>query len=86
MTNTVLTQEELDSLKSIQEQGTQLTIAFGQTEIAIINLNAQKEALKNALTELKQKEDQLASTLQTKYGTGNVNIETGEFTPYENNA
>jgi hypothetical protein len=80
----VLTTEELSDLKSIQEQGNQIMTGFGQVEIAIQTLELQKESLIEALAELKQKETQYGQTLQDKYGNGNINIETGEFTPVIN--
>lgn len=80
----ILTTEELSDLKSIQEQGNQIMTGFGQVEIAIQTLELQKESLIEALAELKQKETQYGQTLQDKYGNGNINIETGEFTPVIN--
>ena len=79
MEKIVLTQEEINDLKSIQEQNSQLIVSFGQIEIAIQNLEAQKLELKNQLQVLKNKENDLAQSLQAKYGNGNINIETGEF-------
>lgn len=80
MEKIVLTQEEIADLKSIQEQNSQLIISFGQIEIATQNLEAQKLELKNQLQILKNKENELAQSLQAKYGDGSINIETGEFT------
>jgi len=80
MEKILLTQEEIDSLKSIQEQNNQLIASFGQLEIAIQSLELQKEQLIEALTTLKTKDTDMGKTLQDKYGNGNINIETGEFT------
>jgi hypothetical protein len=80
MEKILLTQEEIDSLKSIQEQNNQLIASFGQLEIAIQSLELQKEQLIEVLTTLKTKENDMGKTLQDKYGNGNINIETGEFT------
>jgi hypothetical protein len=80
MEKILLTQEEIDSLKSIQEQNNQLIANFGQLEIAIQSLELQKEQLIEVLTALKTKENDMGKTLQDKYGNGNINIETGEFT------
>lgn len=80
MEKIVLTQEEISDLKSIQEQNSQLIISFGQIEIATQNLEAQKLELKKQLQVLKNKENELAQSLQAKYGDGSINIETGEFT------
>lgn len=75
-----LTIEELDQIKAIQENYTQLTTAFGQIEIALENLTSQKEGLRKSLTTFKEQETEFGKTLQEKYGNGNINIETGEFT------
>lgn len=80
MEKIVLTQEEINDLKSIQEQNSQLIVSFGQIEIAIQNLDTQKSELKKQFYALKSKENELAQALQVKYGNGNINIETGEFT------
>ena len=78
-----LTIEELDQIKAIQEKYTQLTTAFGQIEIAQENLTSQKEGLKKALATFKEQEMEFGKALQEKYGVGNINLETGEFTKVE---
>lgn len=80
-----LTIEELDQIKLIQENYTQLTTAFGQIEIAQETLNSQKEGLKKALATLKDQEMESGKALQEKYGVGTINLETGEFTKTETN-
>lgn len=80
MEKILLTQEEISELKSIQDQNNQLVSSFGQLEIAIQSLELQKEQLVESLSALKIKENTIATTLQDKYGNGNINIETGEFT------
>lgn len=75
-----LTQEEIDSLKSIQEESSNLTVSFGQLEMAFQSLKLQKENLVEVLVNLKNKETEIGTQLQEKYGNGNINIETGEFT------
>jgi hypothetical protein len=75
-----LTQEEIDTLKSIQEANNNLMISFGQLEMAFQSLKLQKESLVGKLANLKNKETETGLQLQEKYGNGNINIETGEFT------
>ena len=70
-----LTIEELDQIKAIQENYTQLTTQE--------TLTSQKEALKKALTTFKEQEMEFGKALQEKYGVGNINLETGEFTKVE---
>jgi hypothetical protein len=48
--------------------------------MAYQSLKLQKEVLVGNLANLKNKENELGQTLQNKYGNGNINIETGEFT------
>jgi hypothetical protein len=54
--------------------------SFGQLEMALQSINLQKEVLIKTFTNLKNKENEVGTTLQEKYGNGNINIETGEFT------
>ncbi len=75
-----LTQEEIDTLKSIQEANNNLMISFGQLEMTFQSLQLQKESLVKTLASLKNKETEIGTQLQEKYGNGNINIETGEFT------
>ena len=75
-----LTQEEIDTLKSIQEANNNLMINFGQLEMTFQSLQLQKESLVGKLANLKNKETEIGTQLQEKYGNGNINIETGEFT------
>ena len=75
-----LTEQELNDLKRIQEQGNQLMMKFGEIEMSIQILELQKDCLVESLQELKEKETTYGQILQDKYGNGNINTETGEFT------
>jgi hypothetical protein len=79
MTTKVLTQEEIQSLKLIQEKRIQLVEQFGVLEIRFQDLEFQKEQLKNELKQLRQEEIKVGETLQQKYGDGSINLEKGEF-------
>jgi hypothetical protein len=79
MTTKVLTQEELQSLKSIQEKRLQLTEQFGIIELRNQELELQKEFLKEELKNLRKEETNIGETLQQKYGDGTINLEKGEF-------
>jgi len=74
-----LTKEELDQLKELRENDKTLTTAFGEIEISIQSLNVQKQNLIKSYNELKQNENRIANMLQSKYGDGTIEIETGEF-------
>ena len=79
METKVLTQEELQSLKAIQERRIQLTEQFGLIEIRIQEIELQKEFLKEELKKLQKEEIAIGESLQKTYGDGTINLEKGEF-------
>jgi len=74
-----LAKEELERLKSIQENETSLITQFGQLEYQIQSLNLQKEKLKTNITVLQTESSEFGKTLQDKYGEGTIDITSGEF-------
>jgi hypothetical protein len=79
MTTQVLTQEELQSIKEVQDKRRDLMEQFGVIELTIQELEIQKQELRTELQTLKLKEIEVGSTLQNKYGEGTINVEKGEF-------
>lgn len=79
METKVLTQEELQSLKSVQEKRIQLTEQFGLIEMRVQEMGLQKEFLKEELKKLQQEEITIGESLQKTYGDGTINLEKGEF-------
>ena len=79
MTTQVLTQEELQSIKEVQNKRRDLMEQFGVIELTIQELEIQKQELRTELQTLKLKEIEVGSTLQNKYGEGTINVEKGEF-------
>ena len=80
METKVLTQDELQQIKDIQQDKSVLVEQFGIIEYRIQDLEQQKQLLKSALSDLKQKEIDLGKMLQERYGDGTINVEKGEFT------
>jgi len=80
MEKKVLTPEELQSLKDLNEKQINLISALGQIEYQIILLNKQKENLKNQIEIIESENVKLGKTLTEKYGDGSLNLETGEIT------
>jgi hypothetical protein len=66
-----LTSEELQVVKDIKQDYTNLAFALGELEI-------QKVMLLDTQKELAVKEKQIAKQLQEKYGEGTIDLETGE--------
>jgi hypothetical protein len=81
MEKQVLTQEEIQSLKNIQNNQSLLVEQLGFIEYRILVLENEKQKLKQTLQNQIETEEQLAKQLQEKYGDGNINLEKGEFIP-----
>ena len=80
MENKIVTPEELQSLRNLQQKRDKLTIDFGYVEYQIQELELQKETLIDLLTQLKQEEIQIGQEITNKYGKGSVDLNNGEFT------
>ena len=79
MIKKVLTLGEIDKVKKLREDFNSLTISAGEIEIQIINLQLQKEQLKDNLKNLQTQESVVISEFEKKYGEGTISLETGEF-------
>lgn len=80
METKVLEQSEIQKIKELQAKRDQLMSDFGFIEMRIQELELQKENLINALIEIKNEEMALSNELQSKYGTGTINLDKGEIT------
>jgi hypothetical protein len=83
-----LTQEELKSIKDLQSKYNQTIFEIGVAEAQRIALQDQVDKLQsnkvelvNDLATIEKQESDLVTSLQTKYGNGAINPETGEITP-----
>lgn len=83
-----LTAEELQSIKELQTQYNKFVFDLGSLEAQLQNLLANKKLVEdeknNVLSDIQKlgdKEKELVSSLQEKYGVGNIDIETGVITP-----
>ena len=74
-----LTPEELESVKSIKNDYTNLAISLGELELQKSNIDKEKQRLLDSQTQLIEKEAELAKILSDKYGNGSINLETGEI-------
>ena len=75
------TEEELNSLQTLQANYQQITLAMGQVSLSKIQLENREQSILDTLSEVREKENELAKELTEKYGKGSLNVETGEFTP-----
>ena len=82
------TDEEMDSLRDLQTSYTEKQAELGQLSVQRILLNQElnsideKQAfLENQYVSIQQKEKDLVKKLNDKYGQGQLDQETGIFTP-----
>tara|TARA_R110001592_G_scaffold4729_1_gene26427 strand:+ start:5425 stop:5718 length:294 start_codon:yes stop_codon:yes gene_type:complete len=75
--------EELNELKQLRTDLSNITAQFGQITVNKIKLEEQETILKKQLAELEQKENTIAKKLTNKYGKGSIDLGTGTFTPTE---
>ena len=80
-TKKVLEKEEISKLKKLRQNFTDLTTTIGNIEIQIMNLEIQKDKLKENLLNLQKEESVLAKKLEDKYGEGSISLDSGEFLP-----
>ena len=79
--------EEITKLKELQSKYLQITAEFGQVKVEylileqqLIRLQEYENSLVTKYTELQNEEETLAKKLNEKYGTGNIDIDSGTFT------
>ena len=75
-----LTSEELELVKQIKKEYTNLAILLGELELQKINIDKERNHLLTVQSQLTDKETKLAQELTEKYGNGSINIDTGEIT------
>ena len=75
-----ITEEEKSKFENLRSSEEQIIIGLGQIEYQIQSLMLEKEAIKTQLSQLMQTQVTLGKELTEKYGDGNVDLTTGEFT------
>ena len=78
---TKLTKEEIQQVKVVQDNRQKVINELGQIKLAELNLEKRLESAETTLDQLQQQENELAKYMETKYGNGVIDIDTGEFTP-----
>ena len=78
---TKLTEEEVKQIKVVQDNRQKVINELGQIKLAELNLDKRLESAETTLDQLQQQENELAKYMETKYGNGVIDIDTGEFTP-----
>jgi len=80
METKVLTQKELTQLRDLQNQQNDILAGLGSLEYRITLLKNNKAILKSQIAELEKISANLGAQLTEKYGSGNLDLETGKIT------
>ena len=82
--------EETEKITELQNRYTQITVNLGQVSIAserlqenLDSLDTQKDELLAQHATAQEDERNLVEELTSKYGIGNLDLDTGIFTPNE---
>jgi allophanate hydrolase subunit 1 len=85
-----IAEEETTKIRELQSRYTQVTVNLGQVSIAserlqenLDSLDTQKEELLAQHATAQEDERKLVDDLTAKYGIGNLDLDTGIFTPNE---
>lgn len=81
MNNIKLTEEEINTLKNIDQSSKKITEELGRITINEFELERRKERAEDYYFKLKTREAEVAKQLQSKYGKGTVDIVSGVFIP-----
>ncbi len=81
MKNKKLSEKELQPLKEYQEKINIIVVSLGKLDLQINSLENTKKNLIKDYQELETSQQKTALELQDKYGEGNIDLESGEFTP-----
>lgn len=78
--NQVLTEEELNNLKQIQNQTQALVMELGEIEMIKLQIEARYQNAKEFLAEVSNLERDFTKSVFEKYGKVNIDPKTGEIT------
>ena len=78
-----LPEDEYVQLASLQNRWNELTKRYGELHYQQKSITKEIALIDDALTELDTERFTVVTQMQEKYGVGQVNLVTGEFTPSE---
>ena len=73
--------EELTKINELKGKFNELTFLIGKNKIEQISLKAEEEAMISEYARLGEEEQNFLGEIQKEYGDGNLDTNTGEFTP-----
>ena len=79
MSNIKLSQEELNKLKEVRTEENKILVEAGRIALNKILYQEREDQNVKEYKNLRSKQDELAQSLQNKYGEGTINVDSGEF-------
>ena len=73
--------EELKRVRETRKQFGELTLEYGKLQLTKRQLERELSKIEAEFEELLTTEETLMKEIIDRYGIGNLNVETGEFTP-----
>jgi hypothetical protein len=73
-----LTEEEIKTLREIQNETQAVVIELGEIEMVKLQLETRTKTAREFLTQVENKEKSFSQSIFEKYGKSNINPETGE--------
>lgn len=81
MENQKLTQEELQTITELQQKNNAVVSELGQIELTRMAVESRRANAEAYLAELRKEEEEFGKELSDKYGTGSIDLASGEFVP-----
>lgn len=75
-----LSQQQLQQIKTIQQNNQAVIQELGEIEIAKLQLKKRQQIAQQYFEDLLQQQQSIAQEIEDAFGKGTVDIETGEFT------
>ena len=79
MSNIKLSQEELNKLEEVRTEENKILVEAGRIALNKILYQEREDQNVKEYKNLRSKQDELAQSLQSKYGEGTINVDSGEF-------
>ncbi len=73
--------EQLQKINELKGKFNELTFLIGQNKIQQTQLKTEEDEMFEELSRLNTEEQNVLSEIQKEYGDGNLDTNTGEFTP-----
>ncbi len=75
-----LSKKELKTLNDYQSSQSEIIWGLGNISLQCALLEGKRSEILDKLSNLQEEQNKMAKKLQTKYGEGNIDLKTGEFT------